>query len=724
VALILHISDLHLSEITEEQITGDYKLKGLVPLVERQNRISLLRASLSALATYLSKRQERLDAVVITGDVSLRHDESGFVAIEETLAALGDQRPANNRILLVPGNHDVKWGSEPSSVERYDFFARYVRPSGFVTPFLEGIDLTESGNRLATPTDPVLSLDNCVVIALNSSNYCGSLTKLSAGTSRVLQSLSQESDEQRALVREIEALRVNDVARVSEAQLIGLRQRLKHFPPPSQGGPMRILALHHQLLPVTRDEEFKPFETVTNLGQLCEFIASQEFCLVLHGHKHVSASYLDSVALGRDNAVIHNEALVSCCATVWRQLTTDHEFARLVRIPSTYLEARRLDIESVPATSPGAELPGTAHAASWTEPIQSLMSEISGRTVDMVYDRLMVKMEGAEDGIENLACVIDDGASARTLPRNYPPLVGIESGAAWLAEIVGWWQQPEPGVTNRVERFNHGERIRHFHNRIDQIDSVVEALKSDIDTTRAYVQIIDQTKDDIGNTDQRFPSFAAIHFLVSVEENVLKCIGYFRKQQMRMWWPVNVAEIASLQEEVRTKLNTATGRDLRAGSITTFSALAVDGTNRPRLIVPTMDRLTQGSAHTLWALVYDIFDGGGDVAQERFLRLFDDWMPTGTVERDGTTVSLVGLDVLGEAVGLFAERKQDAEGRELASELRFLSSRNAAYAASEDRPQEASHREIEYARWSSEVGQYMTRISRLVRSIAMRYTAG
>ncbi len=124
-ALLLHLSDLHVGALDDTQVTADYK--GFLPLEEKENRVGLLRNSLTALAEKLSADGETLDSVVVTGDVSSKYDEQGFARLTELLDVLGDQRPPNDRVLVLPGNHDVKRGSTASTEERYDFFLKYIR---------------------------------------------------------------------------------------------------------------------------------------------------------------------------------------------------------------------------------------------------------------------------------------------------------------------------------------------------------------------------------------------------------------------------------------------------------------------------------------------------------------------------------------------------------------------------------------------------------------------
>src|ERR1700731_786002 len=103
---ILHLSDLHLGPVRDEDIPDDYK-SDIVPLAQRQSRFTMLKETLSQIHAVLGNRP--LDAVIVSGDITVQNDPRGFQMLKNVLDSLGDARPANDRIVIVPGNHDVKW---------------------------------------------------------------------------------------------------------------------------------------------------------------------------------------------------------------------------------------------------------------------------------------------------------------------------------------------------------------------------------------------------------------------------------------------------------------------------------------------------------------------------------------------------------------------------------------------------------------------------------------
>jgi 3',5'-cyclic AMP phosphodiesterase CpdA len=726
VALLLHISDLHLSSLAPAQVTGDYKLSGVVPLDEQQNRLTLLRSSLTALADWLRARGRMLDAIVVSGDISLAYDEAGFQALPETLSALGDRQPPPERVLAVPGNHDVKWGAPASASDRYGLFVQHVRAAGYVTPLLEGVDIDGASGKPtsgATVTDPLLlTPDNsCALVAINSTNYCGTERELSQELRDQLDAARVALSGKSVPLRELESFTRLDVARVSPGQLFALQFRLKALPPLSGGGPLRVAVLHHQLLPVSADEEFKPFENITNLGALRQFLASQEVALVLHGHKHHGGFYTDNVSMpGAPPGTVRSFA-VSSGSTVWRGGGAPQEFARLIEISDRYPHARRLTLTGLTAAAVGSELPPPVRISEWVASHDESPANrrlILGRTLDEVYDRVLSLFES--DGtpeLRNLVCEITEGATALSLPASYEHIPGVPDMGAWLKEIVQWWQRPDPGLEGRGRRFNHGERIRRFGGDRDQITDVVKALQNAPGTTRAVIQIVDPSRDDMGDVNQRIPAFYSCNLYYDPVTRKLDAVAYFRKQQMRMWWPVNVSEVAHVQAEVIKALE-ARGVTVSTGAITTIAMLAVDGTARPRLVVPRVDRMAQDNPAELWRVCFDLVCLHEAAAAEELLDFLADWRPTGQVEKDGSAVSLNGLATLASATKMFAEKQDDDTARQLAATLNSLYVENSRYSTSEESAQDLSERELKYNGWQGQVNHFVENITRLTREIA------
>src|SRR5437899_1644106 len=103
-ALILHLTDLHLGSSSDGQVLGDHQFTTL-SRGERTDRVKLFHNTLEELAAYLEVKRLTLDAVVLSGDLTIRDSEEGYEELEGLLQCLGRHRPAAGKVLIVPGNH-------------------------------------------------------------------------------------------------------------------------------------------------------------------------------------------------------------------------------------------------------------------------------------------------------------------------------------------------------------------------------------------------------------------------------------------------------------------------------------------------------------------------------------------------------------------------------------------------------------------------------------------
>jgi 3',5'-cyclic AMP phosphodiesterase CpdA len=716
-AHILHLSDLHLGEPGTAQEAGDYKIR--VGVGGEQFRIDIYRSSMDALRARLEDEGTALAAVVVTGDTCLRGDATGFDMLPELLERLGLHLPPPEQILVLPGNHDVPRGSPPSSLERWRPFIDGVRGRGYVTPLLEGVDIDADGNIDASARPPVVSdpEGSFVVLAINTADLCMSLrdTGLSPGQLDELRRLAASgNDAVETLLDEHERLRNVDIARASKGQLIALGSLLDAQP--DSPLPLRIAALHHQLLPVTDTEEMKDFEAIINLGQVRRFLATRGFSAVLHGHKHAPAAYVDRLALVPGEIPGPNyetrKILVSSGASLGQTWGEGQEFGRLIAVRPGGGSAAEIKVLGLRALAPGAAsagpLPLAAEAQFALTPVDRKVRVFEGATVDDVYDQLLLVHDNddPESRLDWIICRIEEGATALSPPTHYPYPADVADDATkdneeWFQGMVDWWQEAEPGSSD--PNFTHGERIyRLGGDAIDQVESAAKALIGDPKTTRAVIAIVDPYQDDIGNTRHRMPAFCAVHVYFDEDGQRINCLGVFRKQQLTAWWPFNVAEIARIQSEVVGRIRDSSPH-ARAGSITTYASVTLMGTPRPRVIVPQMDRDAAKNPAGVMGIALGLFVNGADGLDE-FLRYFNDWLPTTDVmEPDGVPVALPGLVLLERTVDELATRYDSGPGADLARHLHQMRLLNEGYSTSEDDPRERAQRRVDFDNWRDAV---------------------
>ena len=379
-SLLLHLSDLHLGNAPGEDVVGDYKIEAVTE-VDRVTRARLLRNTLKALADRLAETGETLDGIIITGDVTTQGRRDGFNELPGLLAALGTALPDPGRIVVVPGNHDVTWGSEPGTRERYRFFIESIRAAGYVTPLLDGIDYDR--DEPTAGVSPLLVGSDFVVAAVNSADMCGVLEPFSHAAAAELERLMAADVLSEDLQAQIRRVRTYDMPRISHRQMSALAGMLDHVP----AGLARIVALHHHLMPVREEEEVKPFEAIVNLGAFSTFLGDADIDIVAHGHKH--AAKVQTLALTGASGE-RRFAVLSSCGTIGNALGTGYEIAKLIRIHSDLPTLRRVEILSIPAVGSGSRLRGKIDSIydqpTWRTAGATPITVISGAAVTDVHE--------------------------------------------------------------------------------------------------------------------------------------------------------------------------------------------------------------------------------------------------------------------------------------------------------------------------------------------------
>lgn len=719
--LLLHLSDLHLSPPTSSDVTGDYKLP-MVSVEQRQRRTSTIRNSLTALGSALDAEGRRLDAVVVTGDVSYRGTSEGFALLPDLLGCLGNALPDPARVLICPGNHDVVRGSAPGSRDRYDGFLT-LRAQGYTTAYLEGIDLDRgSGNLLGAPPDPVaVAADGSFeVVAVNSADMSNVRQDDEETVVQHLAALTSSKDPAvRALLDAWDERGYYDVARVQPEQMSAVAACLARRGPASAAR-VRFAALHHQLLPVGLAEEFKPFEGLTNLAEVRSFLAGNGVHAVLHGHKHEERVFEDFfVPYGDSQGPGLRRLIVISAPTVGHGAVAFGHVGRLIDVDPDHPTIAPMTARLVPAVGPGSPISLRAlHAERVppTDPTAQRLGVLEEDDPDGVLRRLLVLGGGVTELPRPVICRVRNGASALAIPPSYANAPAADR-QSWFQDIVRWWQAADAG---RTGRWNHGERIRSWDGALDQVGRAVAALSDKPGSSRALVVLTDPAADLA--SDAEFPAFVSAQFLL--RDGVLDVVGYFRKQEMPHWWPVNVAELAHLQRDVASGLE---DRDVpaAAGSITTVTAMPVAGRPLPRVAVPSLDRLADSPTGVLPLLLPLLSEAvvppeAAAAADAAWSAALADWVPAGAGPApDGDPVPVVGLDLLiataTELMTVLGVARIGAHA-ELVDVLTLLRAANVEYA---QRRGDAGRRQ-RHEQWRNSVIPLVERLNQVVAVLLHR----
>jgi 3',5'-cyclic AMP phosphodiesterase CpdA len=655
VTWILHLSDPHLGDVSEDIDDEKAVFDGQPDLETTQ---TVFRRTLGTLDRFVADHG-RPQFALISGDLTVAGDRSGFDEFKELLVEHAGILPEDReRIVVVPGNHDVVWREPPASEARYAGFNDATREQDCATALLDGLDFDrESGalTALASEHRHLAWTDEVLVIPINSSNFCGiTVTPRKGWTEakweRELAPIAGGGE----VLKQLEKLIRHDIARISRPQILALGHEIErlNIPRADEDPRLRVAVLHHQLLPLSTREERKPFEGLVSLGMLREFVREQGIHLVLHGHKHESALYWHTIgATDSDlNAPQHRCLVISSPGRFNVGIPT----MRAILLEGAE-RARNLRIITIAGASHTRRNPHEINdqvIGIWQGSMDAESRpqiEISAANPHSAYARIraLFELDGRESR-EGLLVRIDKPEGADHLPPDYPPVPG---GDAWLIQLVDWWQKDRSELVARgLAEFNHGERIRRRWG--SQVERAIEMLNARADSSRAMLELVSPKETGRYPNDERdlddgsYPALVLVQCTIVQHDGIrrLDCLAHFRKQEMQYWWVVNVAEIARLQREICDGLDEPT----ELGEIVTVATVAHWGEALPRVAVPLLDLLIEEEPR-LWRLALALVNPASANAEVRedWDRLLEDLQGAGRKQpprpKDGASMLLEHL---------------------------------------------------------------------------------
>lgn len=633
----LHITDCHLSN-SETVSTIDVKLKG--GGVTKPLRSDVLRNTLESVRDILLKDGKTLSALIFSGDGTFKGDKTGQKMLRNMLLdVLKPVGITTANIVATPGNHDIVAGSPDGTKKRYTLFSNaWIGREPVIVPFLDGVHKRDT---LCLEEHVLRDPDGeWAIFPINSSNWSQIQVdpKDNVNVSLVKQFINKHKNPE--VLCAFDALCRYDVARISEQQLQVIRELV------NQTGDVKIkiAVLHHHLLPVNGQEEFKPFADITNLGQLRQVLRELGFSIVVHGHKHTKAVFYDYISPENDVNSSPHRMLAISGGTFGSGSSINEGAAQLITV-SDLPYAPQCSVASIGVATPGRD------AATRKPNIYPLWEYdykeigpvvIAGKSIDEVYRRILQTVNKHQD--RTMVCTID-------LPEDVEvpfPITYTSAGnkdelelGTWFKETVMWWQLEASRIEARIP-YIHGSRLRRYGGSQNQIKRVVNLLKGGNNTSKAIAFVVDPSR-DFGD-GVAFASFCLVQFCLR-PGNYLDCVGYFRTQEFSSWWPVNVAELRHLQVEVAKELTVKRGK---ITTITPYPRLSENVRAPTKVAVPLIDQWQDNHpdriakiALALSGRVIDTLDG-----IEYWHRCLDDLEQGVVHHRDGVPVAIDGLFLL------------------------------------------------------------------------------
>ena len=504
-----------------------------------------------------------------------------------------------------------------------------------------------------------------LVLPFNSSNWSQGKIKLPAKIADIWPTLHDIADvdlETKTAPRAtLDGLLHVDMARISETQLEYARKLLSKAASEDKSRPLQIAVLHHHLHAPGVREELKPFADMTNLSLFRAFLREQKIDVVIHGHKHESAisyDYIDDGA-GRDP---HRALIVSGGSLISGGNGSPVRMLTFRGLPST----PELSVEEfeIPRGGMKTNVRSDPPHRLWQK--EEALPEgpvlLQSTDINTLYDRA-IKVVSDQGGGRTLILHLDaddDGFGDLPLPRAYEvPGISDETGRIkWLSDLVEWWQEPHSKLSVRLPQA-HGARMRRFGGKLDQVERIKQLLRTKT-TTRAIAVLLDPFVDfETELRKEEFASFCLVQFsrrevpresggsAKQTDKPRLDCIAYYRAQEFRQWWPINMAELRLVQRQISVAIGALPGR------ITTIATDARFNATAPmQAIVPIIDRWSDHSPETLHILANALTSERSystkqrDIVAEWIASLESQVSATKAWNPDGMPVALEGFKTL------------------------------------------------------------------------------
>lgn len=230
----------------------------------------------------LKRMDPKMDLLVLGGDyVTGRDQPKDYTEMSNLLSKIGSMErdyfsgtlgePWHDRIVAIPGNHDVERGKNGPSAEFIGCF------SGIRTPYSIQEEISQSA------PSPLFIYDEIrlIVYLISTTEYSGQATGLVMKLEEAIKP-SKLKKEVRAAVNDFEFLDPAVVSNVDIERFHKLNAALgKNYATYT-----RMCIGHHPLLELPGDNEAKAFSTPLNAGHLMQALVEHGYRFYFHGHTH------------------------------------------------------------------------------------------------------------------------------------------------------------------------------------------------------------------------------------------------------------------------------------------------------------------------------------------------------------------------------------------------------------------------------------------------------
>lgn len=518
---ILHLSDIHSTSNGSMRSSIDAKTK--LPNLDTSGETELIQT----LESFLKKnRTLKIDLFIISGDIIKGGDTKAHSSFSEKfINLLTEYHYTKENVLVVPGNHDVKKGTYPGSEERYKSFSEAW--TGCNIPYMDSYkpdtDIYQDKEK------------KVIVIPINTCNWSQARIELDPLLEEFLCNLPDNNENDKKIKKLFENQFIYDAAFISEEQIQCIEDKLEELKKDiNYQEYTKIIVQHHHLSAVDEKIEIKALSDILNSERIKRFIIKNDIRILIHGHKHTGKSFYDYFSYENNP---YKLLVISGSNTQY-----DSYFNYInVKSPQITIETYNKALSSI-------------HKNEF-DLYDNINSDHLSILEDVEINNLYKKIcySAPFSSTKMMMCSLDlSNMETSTLPI---PNVYVDQSEQQiryeqeLNHIVDWWQKD---VVNHQVPFQHGVRLRKYHGFQDQIKYIIDVLNEQKNTSRG-IAILTEPLKDFQNHKTEFPSFVLLQCIVR-EDKYLDVIGYYRAQEMRHWWPINIHELFKIQSTVLSKL--------------------------------------------------------------------------------------------------------------------------------------------------------------------------
>lgn len=257
--------------------------------------------------------EKELCFIAIGGDITSHGKQQGFTTfVQSALPKLQDLVASREAICVVPGNHDVVWGLDPTEKRYFDrkfeAFKAMVRNAGVSSCLFPSGELSEPKpgslpklNFKSPPLGHPWYKDDdkhVIVLNINSAIRCGELYKQMQDDVRKFMAPTGDpkaggggpNGDAFTPEKELKKYWIRDVAHITQQQLLKLEEemvQLKKQLAAKWQSYLRVGLVHHHLVHYPGQQtEHRGYEFLVDSPRLLDFLKRFDFDIVLTGHKH------------------------------------------------------------------------------------------------------------------------------------------------------------------------------------------------------------------------------------------------------------------------------------------------------------------------------------------------------------------------------------------------------------------------------------------------------